>query len=588
MAGEKGLIGLKIAERNKPDQGSFDYRSAHVEKWVQTLPVGNIGETARLVYDALYEVNRLDISWKERHRFLELLREPVHYVQNSLVRRFTGMPFPLPEKARRISLLARTLYDEMALGYKTAIEEMLGGSFLTRDNKLLTVLIHRAVRYLSRSLLTCYQTYTTHPENTWLELHSLYLYSEHKNIYQNPIKDEYNPLMPDSSIARVYKQILLLALTSPYRLRQGEAEAVYSALARWAGHGHITPYNDPSASEALFVVHMDSDEAPDYRVFDHRNCDNELCRLVDTAQLSQVLTSELERRESGDISGPIGAQLMRLLIRTWGVAPKRVFSRNERQATIEVVIGTTMLHRALARELADPQLSGKLAQFRSKALSDSDTLTIDVWDIFSSEEMKANYEHYFKLTEGQTEADGKVPELVSETWQIRNESAGGYRLALEPNQSAKVQVGELVGVHHNRNEDKWEIGVVRWLRQALDGGLEIGVQALAPQVLPVMVKNEKTEKTGGRAADYQYALLLPKIPALKQPSTLITPIMLFQRGDELSLHSPGNDLRITLTQQLQATGSFAQFLFSHSQKTSTSAEKVPPDNDSISSVWDDL
>lgn len=587
MAGEKGLIGLKIAERSKPAKGSFDYRSASVEKWVQTLPVGNIGETARLVYDALHEVNRLDISWKERHRFLELLREPVHYVQNSLVRRFTGMPFPLPEKARRISMLTRTLYDEMALGYKTAIEEMLGGNFLTRDNKVLTVLIHRAIRYLSRSLLTCYQTYTAHPENTWSELHSLYLYAEHKNIYQNPITDEYNTQMPDSSIARVYKQILLLALTSPYRLRQGEAEAVYSALVRWAGHGHIIPYNAPSASEALFVVHMDSDEAPDYRVFDHRDCDNELCRLVDTQQLSQVLTEELERRESGDISGPIGAQLMRLLIRTWGVAPKRVFSRNERQATIEAVVGTTMLHRALARELADPQLSGKPASFSSKAVTDIGlSTTDDVWDIFSSKKMKANYEHYRSLTEGEPGEDGRLPEVVSETWNIRNESAGGYRLALEPTQSAKVQVGELIGVHHKGDGEMWEIGVVRWLRQGLDGGLEIGVQALAPQVLPVMVKSEEE---GGRTSEYQYALLLPKIPALKQPTTLITPVMLFQPGDELNLHSAGNDLKITLTQQLQATGSFAQFLFSSAQlKTPQPVKEAGTDADSISSVWDDL
>ncbi|MFO7593089.1 MAG: hypothetical protein R6X15_03460 [Pseudomonadota bacterium] len=586
MAGEKGLSGLKTAERSKPGKDSFDYRSANVEKWVQTLPVGNIGETARLVYDALYEVNRLEITWKERHRFLELLREPVHYVQNSLVRRFTGMPFPLPEKARRISLLARTLYDEMALGYKAAIEEMLEGNFLTRDNKALTLLIHRAVRYLSRSLLTCYQTYTPHPENSWLELHSLYLYAEHKNIQQTPIKDEYNQLMPDSSIARVYKQILLLVLTSPYRLRQGEAEAVYSALARWAGHGHIIPYDDPSAGEALFVVHMDSDEAPDYRVFDHRNCNSELCRLVDTRQLSKVLTEELERRKRGDISGPIGAQLMRLLIRTWGVAPRRVFSRNDRQATIEVVVGTTMLHRALARELAIPELSGKTANFSSKSVTDSGHSTSDdMWDIFSSSKMKANYEHYLNLTAEEADHEIKIPEVVSETWQIRNESAGGYRLALEPSQSAKVQVGELIGLRHRRDGDLWETGVVRWLRQDLEGGLEIGVQALAPQVLPVMVKKVEPK---GHTADYQYGLMLPKIPTLKQPATIITPVMLFHTGDELILHSPDNDLKITLLQQLQATGSFAQFLFTPSRQESSAAGEEAKGRDPISSVWEDL
>ena len=121
MAKGKGQIGLSIAERHRPTKESFDFRSASVEQWVETLPVGNVGETARLVYGALHDVNRLDISWKERQRFLEQLRAPISYVQESLVKRYTGMSFPLPPKTQRIAALAQTLYLEMALGYKTAI-----------------------------------------------------------------------------------------------------------------------------------------------------------------------------------------------------------------------------------------------------------------------------------------------------------------------------------------------------------------------------------------------------------------------------------------------------------------------------------
>lgn len=590
MARQKGQIGLNIAERSRPNKASFDHRSANVEQWVQALPVGNIGETARQVYETLHEVNRFDIPWKERYRFLETLREPVNYVQKALVRRFTGLSFPLQEKTQRIAILARTLYDEMALGYKTAIEDMLGSSFLTRDNKALTVLIHRAIRYLSQSMLICYQTYTPHPKDSWFELHALFLHAEYKKIYQDAIRDDYNTQMPDSSIARVYKQILLLALTSPYRLRQGEAEALYLALARWAGHAHIIPYNAPSAGDALFVVHMDSDEAPDYQVFDHRDCNTELCRLVDTHQLSQVLATELEEKGSESDQAPVNTDLMRRLIRTLGVAPKRSFSRSDSDATIEVLVGSTMLHRALTRELADPRLHSRPSNYNSKEVFGiSQESTDDVWDIFSSQKMKTNYEHYMAATASKEKERGTHSQkLITETWKIRNESAGGYRLALEQSQQAKVQVGELLGMHHNRESDNWEIGVVRWMRQGSEGELEIGVQALAPQAHPVMVKNEHS---GGRAGEYQYALLLPEIPALKQPGSLITPIMLFQPGNELSLHMPGDDVKLKLTHKLQDTGHFVQFLFNH---TSKSRQSTHPENKAqsatshLDSVWDEL
>jgi len=580
MAREKGQIGLNVAVRSKPDKASFDYRTASVERWVQDLPVGNIGETTRLVYEALKEVNRLSISWKERYRFLELLREPVNYAQGALVRRYTGLAFPLPAKTQRIAILAKTLYLEMALGYKTAIEEMLGSSFLSRDNKALTILIHRAVRYLSQALLSCYQTYSPHPEDSWFELHTLYLYAEQKKIYQDAVKDEHNTLMPESSIARVYKQILLLALASPYRLRQGEAESVYAALARWAGHAHIIPYNDPSASDALFVVHMDSDEAPDYQAFNHRDCNSELCRLVDTRQLSHVLLEELEQHTAG----PMPRELLHRMIRAWGVAPKRNFARSDKSASLEVVVGVTMLHQALARELGAPELHHKRASYNSKSVVGvSQPTREDVWDIFGSRKMKKDYERYKSMTEPE-EQEEKLPELVTQTWQVRNESAGGYRLALDGIQNAKVQVGELLGLRHNDRSANWEIAVVRWLRQGDDGSFEIGTQVLAPQARPVMVRNEKS---GGNAADYQYALLLPEIPTIKQPATIITPVLLFTPGNELTVHIPGHDIKLKLGNKLTDSGSFAQFLYTTPELPSRNKEQNKESTE-IQSVWDEL
>ena len=584
MGAKKGQIGLELAERSKPDKGAFNYRSGPTQQWVEQLPVGNIGETAKQLFQALQEVNRLDISWKDRLAFLELLREPVSYVQSALVRHYTGMTLPLPPKTQRIATLAQTIHGEMALGYKTALEDMLAGSFLTRDNRALTLLIHRAIRYLSMAIITCYQTYAPHPRNSWLELHKLYLYALSKKLEQDAVQDTLNIHMPKSSIARVYKQILLLALASPYRLRQGEAEAIYSVLIRWAGHVHILPYDHPEASEALYVVHTDSDEAPDYQAFNHRDCDSLHCTLVDTRQLNQVLQEEYEQFKNAKPNGLISTELLFRLICAWGYAPKRHFNRTDRHAHIEVVVGATMLHQALARDLGDSTMLGKKATYESKTVVDvSQPTRDDVWNIFASNKMKKNYEAYSKSLQKEHDNQQQLPPLRIQHWEIRNESAGGYRLALGDAQECKVQVGELVGLRPSAEDPTWEIGVIRWLRQSNEQGLEIGVQILAPQARPTMVRNDKA---GGRAAEFQYAMLLPEVPGIKQPATIITPILLFQPGNELLMHMPGHEITLRLEQAIQDSGSFVQFRYTY--LGDQLQDKSKPARPDMEDIWEDL
>lgn len=593
MANGKGQIGLTTAERVKPTSASFNYRAGAVEQWVQDLPQGNIGAMSKLLYNSLCEVNRLDIGWRNRQRFLELLRQPIEYVQLQLQQRYAGASFPLPRKAQQVVELSKALSGEMALGYKSAIEEMLDSHFLSRDNKALTELIHRAVHYLGCSLLTSYKTYAPHPTDSWFELHMLYLHAEHKKIHTKTVTDQTNAILPNSSIARLYKQILLLALASPYRMRQGEAQATFKALSRWAGHAHIIPYHDPSAAEALFVVHMDSDEAPDFRVFDHRDCNTELCRLVDTRQLSQVLQEELRRMktEGNNLEG-ISAELLYRLIRSWGVAPKRSFNRNENDEVLEVVVGLTNLYHALAREIGDESLLRDKSQYQSKSVVGiAQPNSQDVWNIFSKDKLGLQYQNY-QMSQQQDEApEDNIPAIPRLHWHIRNESAGGYRLAIDESDEIKIQVGELLGLRPRHSSETCKIGVIRWMRQTASGGMEVGIQVLAPQVNPVMIRSARL---GGKASEFQPALMLPEVPALGQAATLLTPIMLFETGTELQLHHPENDVRIVLTKRSQQTGSFAQYRFEirgNTKKAAPVKEKIAPPTETyggLSINWDEL
>jgi hypothetical protein len=432
-------------------------------------------------------------------------------------------------------------------------------------------------------VITCYQIYAPHPQHSWLELHQLYLFALEKKIQQDPIDDELNTHMPETSIARAYKQILLLALASPYRLRQAEAETIYTVLVRWAGHVDILPYDHPEAHEALFVVHTDSDQAPDYLAFNRRDCDSSHCSLVDTRQLSKVLQEEYQQLKETRAKAPLSAELLFRLICAWAQAPKRLYNRAANESTMEVVVGTAKLHHILAKELGDPSLLGKLSTYQSRMVDGADKPKDDIWNIFASNKLKKAYETYSQAHQPaqHDEPQAHVP-IQIQHWQLRNESAGGYRLSLGDELECKIQVGELVGIRPLASEQIWEIGVVRWLRQSSEIGLEIGLQVLAPQARPAMVKNEKA---GGRAAEFQYALLLPEIPSIKQAASIITPILLFQPGSELLLHMPGHHITLRLEETLQDSGSFIQFRYSYA---GNEAIQDGTTKDELNDIWDSL
>ncbi len=583
MAKGTGLVGFNIPEQHKRDKRSFDTRPRVVELWVAALPMGNVGETARLVYGALHEVNRLKLPWEERFRFLELFRPPVHYVQRNLGKRYTGMAFPLPPKTRRIAQLSQQLHAEMALGYKSAISDMLEGFFLTRDKRALSTLIHRCIRYLSRSLLTSYQIYAPHPENSWFELHHIYLQAAHRKLDQRPVADPEDKILPESSIARLYKQILLLALASPYRLRQGEAEGVYGALARWAAQAAILPFDAPEADQALFVVHMDSDDEPEYRTFDRRNCDSELCRLIDTRQLTPVLKEELSKAKHTE-RPELSPNLLRRLIVAWGVAPKREYSRVDREVRVEAVVGLTALFQAIA-ELGGFEIEAHRSQFESKVIRSATQPddSGDVWNACMPKEVDTTYFKTLQPPPERQETKQAAQRYKMHRWVVLNESAGGFRVAIQGDREAQVQVGELVGLRSGEMQ-RWTTGVIRWIREADEGGLEIGVQALSPAAIPVAVRRLSR---GSETAEYQRALLLPRLEAIGSGESLLLPIRLFSRGDELRLRDSGTEIDITLAKPMETTGSFIQFGFEHKLQPVHAAAPVAEDED-FAELWGDL
>jgi len=546
-------LGLALPQQNTPDKESFDIRTGPLAEWISQLPTGNIGETTKQLYRAMHDVNRHRHGWKQRFRFMESIREPLDNVQRSISKRYSGLSFPLPAKTQQIATLAQRLHTETAIGYMAAIEEMLDALFVFQDRQALKVMVHRAVRHLSQSLLTAYQVYSQEQAGCWHQLHALYAFAEAQGFHQDPVRDPLADDQGESSVARLYKQIVLLATASPYRLRQGEAAATYQALARWAAHAKLLEVKEADAAAALFTLHLDSDEEPEYRNLDHLPCDGTACRLIDTRQMVRVI-----QEEAGQAS-LLPTELYQPLIQCWQAAPVRVERRNEGGDTIEVVIGMIQIHHLLCPGLQaevpglqKPPFESASSTGYSRQLNErARSAGGDIWNTYSTREPQP------ADTPNQPPRE-TASNATIQHWTVINESVGGFRLAVPEGQEAGLRVGEILAVQEAHSRGRWHLTVVRWIRQYEQGDFEAGVQIIASEVVPVLVKSLSPGRDKG---EFQRGLLLPEAPERGLPATVFVANRLFTPSEKVLLHVSGHQIEIVLGNAIQNCGSFVQFGF---------------------------
>jgi hypothetical protein len=573
-----GIIGIPLPERHKPGPGAFDTRPRAVGAWLDDLPMANVGETARRIYEAVKEVNRLQLSRGERFQFLERLPGAVDHVQEVLQKHYLDQIFPLSDKAVKVAIFIRALRSELALGYVSAAEEMLASSFFRRDKRALCTMFQSALYHYSVSMLVCYQTYAPPPRGLWSNVHHIYQAAEAKGLHRTSARWE-GRLQPKLTLETLYKQILLLSLASPFRLRRGETECVHRLLEIWAPLAKLRPYPKEGNPQGLFVVHLLRDEEPRYLAPQGDVCTTEHCRVLDTDALTGVVREEMEREEAAKgktLRQRLGTkaltpELLRRLAMVWGLPLERQHPRTAAEGEVETVNGLTALHRTLAGQdpIGRPALFAGQARFQSRP-THSEQKPRDVWNLYERGEP-------FEAVSDDAQNQHPAVAAESQTWRLKDRSEGGYCLLCRDPNSAGAHVGGLMGLREGA--DDWCIGVVRWLKHPAHHTLEVGIQLLAPRAAPLAVRRTDME------AGFQRALLL-KGP--KTGNMLLLPPLLFRLGDRLELRTDAREHRVALTKLIEDTASFAQFQFE-----SLDADVRPPssargESSDFSGLWSQI
>lgn len=595
---------LRVPVPSKASLSFCDPSARELKRWIAGLPKANIGETARLLYQALTELNQLQTTAENRMQLLELIRPEVYFVCEHLQRHFLNKAIVLEERPRKVANLCQALQNHLAMGYKLIAVDI--NKRPSRElNPILALALQRAIRSLTGPLVRATQLYCPVPERLWLELHLLYQIAKSKQLHAVAVADPLSANLT-SSCEHSYKVALLLGCARCNQLRQTSIAYVAEALDHWC---KFTQLKDKTSAASLFTVAVDIDSPPLYSsLFNDQGLQHTLGLdthdLID--MLKEYLLLEPENRRASRLRVPTGMSIETLhhLSAAWGDLSERTFTRLTGQGTLTVSLGMSALHYYVSGEQPFSQ-SLKAKVLAREAVFKTTSLSQDAWaNAFDAEKSPEwdnglNYQEigYYKQPTSTLDADDDEHARPSETYPtytlpILNHSPGGYCLIWPGEVPSQLQAGELAGVR-DLPELGWSIAVVRWIRQARSGGTQMGIELIAPSAqacgLQLVRKAEQN-------SEYLRALILPEMSAISRPATLLTPRLPFQEGSKVKLNVDGIEQRAFLLRRKASTGSFNQFEFRQAEVTPPPERKSvtagtthkPSSEEDFDSLWKSL
>lgn len=593
-------LNLSIPPQHKPGPGAFDTRPEAVQVWLEHLPLGHAGETARLLYLALHEVNRLDVNIHHRLEFLEQLAVPLQGVLTALKPHYTGRPFPLDVKAARVAQLATELRAAMIIGYQIVMQQSdtLHWFRQRKWERVWTTALHRMLHYFSGIFTIRHQLHLPPPPGAWLMIHSAYRLLEDNQLLETPVASLGGGAV--TTLGHEYKQLLLLALLPPQRMQAAQFDEVLRHMAQWTGALELSRPDSPQRCADAYCIDLDQDVAPGplWKLHPAREPNVYSLRLLNMTPLLEQMAQQVEQQRGATarITLPSGAQVQRdtaaTLLTCWLRPPQRNDARETAAGTVHVVLGLREIHALLsgvsapaaapaaaaepALQVLDAQLEKKESFARSLGFVGDRDEEADIWDMV-----------YTSRPREQTKSWAEVE--VAKTYtlvfgELVNRSHGGLGLRFPPGRLGAVRDGDLVAVSTSDDTSQWSLGMVRWLRVGADGSIELGVKRLQQQVVPAAIRVEQDGKQSapidcllGHEQD-QLRVVLPQITGLA--------------NKRLWLVSGGREVPIVLLAQLESSAVFQMYRCAeHQARRSQPEVKAPSANDPFDkykSVWEIL
>lgn len=513
------------AERSAPPR-DLEIRPKQVKAWIESLPLAQSLETAKKYVAHLVALNRARIDTDDRVQILDIYRPFADTLLEELDAIYSKAVLPLAPRGREALNAARELAFAIADGFKIAIGDKTGKILAFGARKQLPLLTMRTMEYLGAELRASYKAYSPVPPGIWNEMHQLYLYAE-KEGFPTEVADP----ATKATVMDAYCEALLLSLTDPYRLMPGEAERIIAQIR--GGRGLVTlgqarPQTRPGGH---FLVPCDTDRPPKPLLSAKEEAGGPNWRLLDTNPLVDKLKARKAAHDTGNVSQTTsrsmtteGLVTLGKLITLWGDPPKRAYRRDPMDTSVAICFGLKSIGHFIS--------TGTKADTRGEAEVIRAGITIPLLAMPDDESAKQH--------------------PVFE-WDVVNQSEGGLKVRRIVATGQTLGVGELVGIKAI-GKQQWTIGVARWITVLEDGGMEFGLQFLAPAACAVWVN-----AVGSGSPQSKLGVLLANGEDAPTAQSLLTPAGTYAEAREYELRGDDMVSRVSAAGLIEKTSRFELF-----------------------------
>lgn len=473
-----------------------------LKEWLIALPTGNVQEAGRQINDALTSLNRVKLDPDDRAKLLNEYQTTLELLSGSFELCYAASGLPLKDAARAAAQLVRNLWQELAIGWKRALLDRSEKRFVMNNGKILPGFVLAVLHCYWRLYQVSCRLYMTLPPGVWHDAHQMFLLGVEGRYLDEPKENG-----AERCIAGMYKRLLVLALADPLRFAGPEVEKVLELTESYAHLAHFQPVTKLSNSPGFFLIELETDKPAQFIGTRHIELSDGKLILLDTQDLAQKLRRveqaiEAKAPTSSD-RGKVLAwlELVRRVARQWTITPQRLYQRIPAESQVELAAGlrsaTFILHGGAAIPV--------------------------------------------QLADGTTpESTQPHPEdLLLSSWHVINESPGGYAIRLDTSPSERLRAGEIVALRSGVDAG-WLACSIRWLQQHEDGSIEMGLQVLSARAVPLLLR----PSIGAEHLPFLPALLLPEIPALKQPARIAASKGVYTPLRELILVNSDGEQRV--------------------------------------------
>jgi len=582
-----------------------------LKPWLDALPLGDMELSAQQVVAALQQYNRCSLSVDVRLQAMDTFSRTVQELVKGLASKYRESTFPLSDRNRNRSQLVAQLLEEMAFGFKYIVNDShqqfdreqraRGGRQSQQPGVGFFNAIRIAIVYLSRQLITAYSTYALEPQGVWLDLHQLYKLA---GSYQTQdFSSEYNEKCQANIqiIQHAYVRIVLLSITNPYHLMQGEAQLIYNYLNKWCTGCRIVPIAGYIVARGDLVIDFDQD-APPHFIFNQDLDDPEDYRTVDLKRMmtrfNETVDGLTTRKAAGGVENvklTFTERLRRdMLFRLQSVWAKRLQRQSQRklqEQPLRVASGLSASHYFLDDERDFLPESDEVNLHRPESLVDALELVPAELEPWKHETQQAQVESsleqqriskfddrmdvWGKIYASKSYAshirDTNAVQYHSYTWQQINASENGLGLRRDPDSNSYISMGSIVAYRDEQQGARWRLGIIRWIKEYAGNHLDVGLALMQGVPNAVAVR---AISGAGDGSEYFRAILLVADNNGSVSTTLIAPAAMYDVGTQLVVNYREALQYIKLTRLLKTSTCCSLFQFADINIPDEEQEKI--------------